>query len=146
MGITVSGGQGFEVHDNRVANQLFNLSYGINVETTVSTGSSVRDNYVRGYITAGVRLPASLLPLDYFGGNISYGQSSNNAVVNLPTAIVQGPGRIAKYSGNAAPTTGTWTKGDRVEAIEPDPGQPSEWICVLSGTPGTWRVNTTVAP
>lgn len=146
MGITVSGGQGFEIHSNRVDNELFNLTYGINVEVAVSAGSSVRDNYVRGYISAGIRLPASLLPLDYFGGNISYGQSSVNAVVNLPSVILQGPGRIAKYSGNAAPTTGTWTKGDRVEAIEPDPGQPSEWICVLSGTPGTWRVNTTVAP
>lgn len=145
MGINVSEGRGFQIHDNWIDNDLFNLTYGINVEVPVSAGSSVYDNHIRGYISAGIRLPASLLPLDKFQGNTSVGQSSVNAVVNLPSAIVQGTGNTTTYSGTAAPTTGTWTKGDRVIAREPDPGQPAAWICVLSGTPGVWRVLQTVA-
>lgn len=38
----------------------------------------------------------------------------------------------------AAPTTGTWTTGDRVENIAPAIGSPKAWRCTLGGTPGTW--------
>ena len=38
----------------------------------------------------------------------------------------------------AAPTTGTWRKGDRVLNNEPAVGSPKGWICTVAGTPGTW--------
>jgi hypothetical protein len=40
--------------------------------------------------------------------------------------------------GTAAPTTGTWTRGDYVRNSNPAVGQPKGWICTVSGTPGTW--------
>jgi hypothetical protein len=41
-------------------------------------------------------------------------------------------------AGNAAPTTGTWTRGDYVRNINPAVGQPKGWYCTVAGTPGTW--------
>jgi hypothetical protein len=38
----------------------------------------------------------------------------------------------------AAPTAGTWRKGDRVLNSEPAVGSPKGWICTAAGTPGTW--------
>lgn len=38
----------------------------------------------------------------------------------------------------AAPTTGTWTQGDKVFNQQPSVGQPKGWVCTVSGSPGTW--------
>ena len=38
----------------------------------------------------------------------------------------------------AAPTTGTWIRGDRVINSNPAVGQPKSWVCTVAGTPGTW--------
>jgi hypothetical protein len=47
--------------------------------------------------------------------------------------------------GTAAPTTGTWARGDVIRNLEPsESGSASSkyvvtgWICTVSGTPGTW--------
>jgi hypothetical protein len=55
----------------------------------------------------------------------------------------KGDGRV-RY-GTAAPTTGTWSQGDYVKNIAPIEGGTAGskyvirgWICVSSGTPGTW--------
>jgi hypothetical protein len=41
--------------------------------------------------------------------------------------------------GTAAPTTGTWGRGDRVYNSLPVPGGVEGWVCVTAGTPGTWK-------
>jgi len=38
----------------------------------------------------------------------------------------------------AAPTTGTWSTGDRCINIAPAVGNPKAWACTAAGTPGTW--------
>jgi hypothetical protein len=45
---------------------------------------------------------------------------------------------IALAYSTAAPTTGTWAVGDRVENNTPAVGQPKAWRCTVAGTPGTW--------
>jgi hypothetical protein len=40
--------------------------------------------------------------------------------------------------GIAAPTTGEWTRGDRIFNQSAAVGQPKSWVCTVSGTPGTW--------
>ena len=40
--------------------------------------------------------------------------------------------------GVAAPTAGTWRKGDRLVSINPVVGSPKAWACTVAGTPGTW--------
>ena len=44
----------------------------------------------------------------------------------------------AAHAGTAAPATGTWFVGDRVQNSVPTAGQPKAWSCNVSGTPGTW--------
>lgn len=56
-------------------------------------------------------------------------------------------GRISANhaAATAAPTTGTWAQGDKVENSAPvEAGAASSkyvvigWVCVVAGTPGTW--------
>lgn len=41
--------------------------------------------------------------------------------------------------GSDAPVSGSYSKGDIVWNEEPRTGSPVGWVCVVSGTPGTWR-------
>ena len=42
-------------------------------------------------------------------------------------------------SSNAAPTTGSWKRGDIVKIALPTAGGKIGWVCTASGTPGTWK-------
>jgi hypothetical protein len=48
-------------------------------------------------------------------------------------------GNIRMWTGTEAPTSGTYNQGDRVLNTAPTSGGFEGWICVASGTPGTWR-------
>lgn len=50
-------------------------------------------------------------------------------------------GRIAATynAGTAAPTTGSYQRGDRIWNSEPSAGGYIGWVCVTAGTPGTWK-------
>ena len=51
-----------------------------------------------------------------------------------------------KYSyGTAAPTTGTWTRGDILWDTAPSAGGTIGWVCTTSGTPGTWKTFGAIA-
>lgn len=54
--------------------------------------------------------------------------------------------RVLTTTGTAAPTAGTWAKGDRVLNTSPTPGGWAGWICTAAGTPGTWRPFGAIAP
>lgn len=45
----------------------------------------------------------------------------------------------------AAPTTGTWGRGDKVYNTAPTPGGNVGWVCTTAGTPGTWKSFGTIA-
>lgn len=51
---------------------------------------------------------------------------------------------LMKYGG-AAPTAGTWKKGDIVWSTVAAAGGTAGWICTTAGTPGTWKTFGTVA-
>jgi putative cofactor-binding repeat protein len=46
---------------------------------------------------------------------------------------------------SAAPTTGTWRKGDITWDNSPAANTTMGWVCVTAGTPGTWKSFATVA-
>jgi hypothetical protein len=50
-------------------------------------------------------------------------------------------GRQSAYHGSmtAAPTTGTWTKGDWIKNSNPASAGYFGFVCTASGTPGTWK-------
>ncbi len=56
--------------------------------------------------------------------------------LSVPSEI-QIAGRL-QGAAAAAPTTGTWRRGDYVRNNNPAVGQPKGWYCTVAGTPGTW--------
>ena len=51
----------------------------------------------------------------------------------------------AKIMGTAPPTTGAWTRNTIVWNSAPSAGGVIGWVCVSSGTPGTWKSFGTIA-
>lgn len=47
-------------------------------------------------------------------------------------------GNLTQTTGAASPTTGTWTAGDVVWNIAPTINDYVGWVCVTTGSPGTW--------
>lgn len=47
--------------------------------------------------------------------------------------------------GDAAPTTGAWTRGDWVLNQFPSSGGAPGWVCTASGSPGTWKAMANLA-
>jgi hypothetical protein len=50
-----------------------------------------------------------------------------------------------RFKDTAAPTTGTWLQGDVVMNSAPAAGGTPGWVCVVAGTPGTWKAMANVA-
>lgn len=49
------------------------------------------------------------------------------------------------WYGSAAPTTGSWNRGDVVWNSAPSAGGVPGWVCTTAGTPGTWKAMANVA-
>ena len=47
---------------------------------------------------------------------------------------------------SAAPTTGTWLRGDVIYSTTPAASGTVGWVCVTAGTPGTWKAFGTIEP
>jgi hypothetical protein len=47
---------------------------------------------------------------------------------------------------NAAPASGTWAVGDIVFNQTPSVGNPAGWMCIVAGTPGTWKAMGNLLP
>ncbi len=56
-------------------------------------------------------------------------------------------GRASAYHGSAtaAPSTGDWVKGDWVKNSNPTSGGYFGFVCITTGTPGTWKGFGTIA-
>ena len=53
--------------------------------------------------------------------------------------------RAVQY-GTAAPTTGTWERGDIVLDETPTAGSFVGWVCVTAGVPGSWKTFGAISP
>jgi len=53
-------------------------------------------------------------------------------------------GRVITW-GTAAPTSGTWERGDICWNTSPSAGGSPGWVCVESGTPGVWKAMANLA-
>jgi hypothetical protein len=92
-------------------------SFGINNRTSAGTGAS------------NVLVAAPVLCM--LGADF---QSLRGEFVNTTT-----------FAGTAAPTTGTWKRGDVVMNSTPSAGGTPGWVCTTAGTPGTWKAMSNVA-
>ncbi|MGQ9687591.1 MAG: hypothetical protein ACUVXF_02210, partial [Desulfobaccales bacterium] len=71
-----------------------------------------------------------------------------------PDSIVQGQDEHLSYItiggnrmtwGSAAPTSGWWKQGDVCWNAGASAGGTTGWVCVSSGTPGTWKAMANLA-
>lgn len=80
----------------------------------------------------------------------------NNKRVNMATSLTGTSSRDIQLGlGNGAirdnhraaaePTVGDWLRGDIVYNSTPSAGGTVGWVCVTSGTPGTWKAFGTIA-
>ena len=76
----------------------------------------------------------------YEARNVNIGTLSNNvtSVTNQYGDFTGLAKNVVTY-GTAAPTVGTWRKGDLVYNTAASAGDPLGWYCVTAGTPGTWK-------
>jgi hypothetical protein len=72
----------------------------------------------------------------FIDGNSIFNAASGRLVDTSSIQRVANPS-VGSYS--AAPSTGTWVRGDIVYNSTPASAGYVGWVCTASGTPGTWR-------
>jgi hypothetical protein len=84
----------------------------------------------------------------------STGTGASNVLVAAPVLCLLGADfqslrggfvDTTTFSGTAAPTAGTWKRGDVVMNSTPSAGGTPGWVCTTAGTPGTWKAMSNVA-
>jgi hypothetical protein len=92
--------------------------------------------------------------LDYSDGSVSYLWTGAGTTMAFGrAAIVPNVHVFYNFSlgtriwaeGTVAPTTGSHAQGERVWNTAPVAGGTEGWVCVTSGTPGTWKTFGTIA-
>lgn len=130
--------KGFEFVDSTVEGQVGN--------GWVSRWKSVGDSDFSGWHRVG-----NYWTLDYAGNannvtmRIGAPSAPNPFAASFPKVGIGGWGDVWVTSGTAAPTTGTWTRATRVINKTPVAGGVEGWVCVASGTPGTWKAFGSIA-
>jgi parallel beta-helix repeat protein len=110
------------------------FAYDLNVDENKVV---FRDNLLRG-LNINSRVKGTIL--SYSGNN------THNAAATLAVRQEQTEGTVGRFmADDAIPTLGTFQKGDIVWNDNPAAGGTVGWICVVAGTPGTWKAFGTIA-
>lgn len=153
-----SAATGAILTDDMVAGEVYTLSFAARIPTGSAASLTIRNGAtILGY---GDRVPDEpAVPnvlnctfiaegtdlifqwtdaVDFYGYTIQKGN-----IRELDTKIFATPtSRRVPVVGtvfNAAPTNGSWIRGDRVYQTTTSAGDFMGWVCVGSGTPGTWK-------
>lgn len=111
---------------------------------TSSTGNMLVAEDIK-VINAGVKFRA------FFNGGSTSGNASLSALTSdaaPTTGVTMNTGSLTSLKldkAAAAPTTGTWVRGDIVWNSAPSAAGRAGWICVTAGTPGTWLAFADIA-
>jgi hypothetical protein len=93
---------------------------------------------VVGGTTSDVPTTVNLYELNNIDVNNLYSTSGTRRITRLGAVKMV-------VVNNAAPTIGTWNKGDIAINMAPTAGGTATWICTAAGTPGTWKASATVS-
>ena len=131
------------------------------IRTFSSDNMSVKNNQVFDNTGSGIYLSTIGAATQYahVTGNYCYDTGGATQTVGIqyndtdaPYAVVfsnygvgQGDNNNRIVYGTAAPVAGDWQRGDVVMNTLPSGGGTPGWICVSSGTPGTWKAMANVA-
>lgn len=139
FGIEIQGsGSGqITIDDNTVTDTAGNMKYGLYIVSGVGvdqTTCMVRRNVLAGATDYGARLDSTMTIGEWTNNTCS---GTLGALFGFPTSLLV-KGQPNQSVATAAPTTGTWTRGDIVWNRNPTVNGIIGWACVASGTPGTW--------
>ena len=70
--------------------------------------------------------------------NVCHAAPYQGTVVRSMGVATASKADIVHVVRDAAPTTGTWVRGDYCKNSTPTVGSPKGWYCTVNGTPGTW--------
>ena len=90
-----------------------------------------------------------LLPVNHpteGGVNDSFRDISTGTHNSLQNVVPRDQGlRVtSNVFGVQAPPEGSWNRGDKVTLTSPSAGGVEGWVCIASGTPGTWKTFGTI--
>lgn len=118
--------------------------YGIRVDNS-AIDSVVSRNHVYGVASGGVAysMGASTtygISREFLDNSAAAGITFHGGVNPQITQAFNRAGTANKICiGSAAPTAGTWSRGDKVFNEAPAAAGTIGWVCTTSATPGTWK-------
>lgn len=122
----VAGGRGFDVS---YSGAVVTFTVPLRVRTTPSA-IGMR---MRGHSLLGVAGNLEIYALAVYMGN----SAPRREFPNYPKNIIT--------RASAAPTSGSWASGDVVWHTAPSAGGVPGWMCITSGSPGTWKAMANLA-
>jgi hypothetical protein len=123
------------------------LSYGIYASGTaeqknIITGNRIRATVYDAKIDSG---DESVVANNHFKGPGFYSSirvnyyGNTGALLSGASSYYQSNGETDIYYGTAAPVSGTYKQGDILHNVSPVASGFIGFVCVASGTPGTWK-------
>lgn len=146
-------------------NTLYNINgYGITISNNSSTEIITNNNHIKGTVDYGI-ISLSGNSIIYSGNfidsisGLSRGMYVHQSSIATISGNIVGTGVTTKLSytagnglvqqsgnnfnptisyGTAAPSGGTWRKGDIIYNTNPASASFIGWVCTVAGSPGTW--------
>lgn len=135
-GIFIASGTEYSIQNNIVRGDPTKMQYGLWVVGGDQSSIDVRGNTLTGAKDYGARFAGT--PLRYFGENVLRGLLGNDRGYNIPESLQRGSEENL-YFGTHFPTSGSWPQGAKVISRYPLASGFVGWVCVVGGSPGTWR-------
>jgi hypothetical protein len=129
------------------------LSYGILQDGTaelrnIITGNRCNATVYDCYIATGSRTIVAnnqWKNLGFYADVITNYSGNDGVVLSSDQFLKQTNGKTFVYYLTAPPASGTYVRGDIVWTPTPTAGTTPGWVCVTSGTPGTWKAMAALA-
>jgi hypothetical protein len=142
-GILLDSNGGIDCSYNTVIGEATStkMLYGIQLASGDKRQFVIDRNIILRASSAGIALwndTPNIYALRSLLNNDSGSAVNANSYAGITTAI---PGRGTsqrEFFGSAAPVTGSWLQGDKLLVEFPVAGGPLGFVCLSSGTPGTW--------
>lgn len=135
-GILIQLGDTFVIEDNTIVDTTARMQYGIFISGGTQSSMSAKNNICRGMTDVGARFKSPVESLLTIEGNYFSGTLASS--LNQPFSNQHGK-HDRYFIGTVIPTTGTWESGDVVNFRFPSAGGFMGAVCIVSGTPGTWK-------
>lgn len=138
-GILVQGVSEHVFVGNVIRGTPAKMMYGLFISAATSLiTTEVRSNSITGAANNPARFPTGVGQLRYFGENLFKNPNGTDGGFNIPETLQRGS-EVDVYYGTGIPVSGTWPQGAKIYSKYPAAGGFLGWVCVVGGTPGTWK-------